>query len=147
MKYFKQHFNFVVRVHKFMYTCSFVYVHMYMYIRAYKLHMNALLSFHQQEPQAITLGTEVVHKGIGAKRRRVEEKEKMVYIPLLDTLEAVLQNKNVVSEVHVQCVSTYVYVQCMCMCACLHQHVLLYVYMYMVHVQWYRYMYMSNVFR
>lgn len=52
------------------------------------------------------LGTEVVYKGIGAKRRRVEEQEKMVYIPLLDTLEAVLQNKHVVSEV------------CTCICTC-----------------------------
>ena len=50
----------------------------------------------------------MVHKGIGAKRRRVEEQEKMVYIPLLQTLEAVLQNRNVVSEVHV-CVCVCVY--------------------------------------
>lgn len=55
--------------------------------------------YYQQEPQAITLGSEVVEKGIGAKRRRVEEQEKMVYIPLLDTLEAVLQNRNVIAEV------------------------------------------------
>lgn len=41
----------------------------------------------------------MVEKGIGAKRRRVEEQEKMVYIPLLDTLEAVLQNRNVIAEV------------------------------------------------
>ena len=31
----------------------------------------------------------------------MEERENMVYIPLLDTLEAVLQNRNVIAEVHV----------------------------------------------
>ena len=51
----------------------------------------------------------MVHKGIGAKRRRVKEQEKMVYIPLLQTLEAVLQNRNVVSEVRV----------CVCVCVCM----------------------------
>lgn len=69
------------------------------------------------------LGIEVVYKGIGAKRRRVEEQEKMVYIPLLDTLEAVLQNKHVVSEVHV----------CVYMCTFL-RLCLYYVYSFYVYV-------------
>jgi len=38
---------------------------------------------------------------MGAKRRRAEEPEKMVYIPLLDTLEAVLLNRNIIAEVHI----------------------------------------------
>lgn len=41
----------------------------------------------------------MVVKGIGAKRRRVEVQENMVFVPLLDNLEALLQNRNVIAEV------------------------------------------------
>lgn len=54
-----------------------------------------------QEPQAITLGSVLIEKGVGARRRTAEEPEKMVYIPLLETLEAVLQNRNIITEVHI----------------------------------------------
>ena len=47
----------------------------------------------------ITLGTKAKPQGIGSKRRIVEKEEGFVYIPILQTLQALLTNENVLSEV------------------------------------------------
>jgi len=67
----------------------------YQQIKYFRKHFNFI------EPRAITLGSVLIEKGVGARRRRAEEPEKMVYIPLLETLEAVLQNRNIITEVHI----------------------------------------------
>lgn len=52
-----------------------------------------------QEPVRVSLGTRRVWKGNGSKRRYVEKEDEMVYIPLLESLKSLLQNKQVLSEV------------------------------------------------
>ena len=44
------------------------------------------------------LGTTRINKGIGAKRRCVERKETMVYVPILKTLDVILQNETILAE-------------------------------------------------
>ncbi len=52
-----------------------------------------------QEPVKIVLGTERKPKGYGRKRRTIDVEETMVYVPILETLQRLLQNETVVSEV------------------------------------------------
>ena len=40
-------------------------------------------------------------KGFGAKRRLIEEEETFAYIPILDTLQTLLNNETVLSEVQI----------------------------------------------
>ena len=52
-----------------------------------------------QEPVSVILGTVRKAKGAGAKRRIVEVEEGMVYIPILETLNVLLNNESIASEV------------------------------------------------
>ena len=52
------------------------------------------------------LGQRRVWKGTGTKRRCVSKEDHMMYVPILETLQSLLRNKIVVSEV--------------CMHACVH---------------------------
>lgn len=45
------------------------------------------------------LGSQRKAKGSGSKRRVVEVDDVMMYIPILSTLELLLQNETIVSEV------------------------------------------------
>ena len=52
-----------------------------------------------QEPITIELGTTYQYKRSGAKRSLVEKSESFQYVPLIDNLEWLLQNKEVFHEV------------------------------------------------
>lgn len=52
-----------------------------------------------QEPERVVLGKIRKYKGIGAKRRCVEKDETMHYVPVLKTLDVILQNETVLAEV------------------------------------------------
>lgn len=52
-----------------------------------------------QNPVKIVLGIKRKPSGFGPKRRLVEKEESFVYIPILETLEALLSNETVLSEV------------------------------------------------
>lgn len=105
IKYFQQRFNFVVRVH----ICTYMYLYMYISSVVHKtFHLNCVCTpvyvyICEYTHLLMSIGAQSckLYKDIGAKRWRVEELEKMVYIPILETLKAVLQNKSVVSEVHI----------------------------------------------
>lgn len=45
------------------------------------------------EPVTIDLGTSYVYQKHGAKRRLIEKKDTFQYVPLLENLQAFLQNK------------------------------------------------------
>lgn len=57
--------------------------------------------FMYQEPEKVVLGTTREYKGTGAKRRCVEKEEIMMYVPILKTLDVILQNETILAEVHV----------------------------------------------
>lgn len=50
-----------------------------------------------QDPVAIVLGTDYKMKGCGSKRRLVEVRNEMQYIPMLDTLQRLL-NCNAIQQ-------------------------------------------------
>ena len=52
-----------------------------------------------QEPVCVELGTTYRYKRSGAKRSLVEKSENFYYVPLIDNLEWILQNKEVYDEV------------------------------------------------
>lgn len=52
-----------------------------------------------QEPERVVLGKTRKYKGIGVKRRCVEKDETMHYVPVLKTLDVILQNETVLAEV------------------------------------------------
>lgn len=52
-----------------------------------------------QEPKTIILGTEKKMRGSGKKRRCIEVRDEMKYIPLLSTIERLLQNKEFLQQV------------------------------------------------
>lgn len=52
-----------------------------------------------QEPVKITLGTQRKPVGRGSKRRLVEKEEGFVYIPILQTLETLLDDEGIMAEV------------------------------------------------
>ena len=54
-----------------------------------------------QEPVRVKLGEQRVWKGTGSKRRCVLEEDTFMYIPVLNTLETLLQNDSILAEVHV----------------------------------------------
>ena len=58
-----------------------------------------MLQFSMQLPVTVVLRTERKAKGLGSKRRLVEKEESYVYIPILQTLETLLQNDMVLAEV------------------------------------------------
>lgn len=45
------------------------------------------------------LGTDRRAKGLGAKRRLVEEEESFMYVPVLETLQALLSDETILAEV------------------------------------------------
>lgn len=47
----------------------------------------------------IKLGTKLILKGHGRKRRLVQKEEQLVYVPLLDTLQMLLKNDEILGEV------------------------------------------------
>ena len=53
-----------------------------------------------QEPVSVKLGTVRKAKGSGAKRRIVDVEEGLVYIPILATLNVLLNNESIASEVN-----------------------------------------------
>ena len=52
-----------------------------------------------QEPRSVVLGTHRKWKGSGENRRYKTVEDKMIYIPLLETLRSLLENDTVMSEV------------------------------------------------
>ena len=54
---------------------------------------------HVKDPVKIRLGTKKKAQGLGSKRRLVEKEEDFVYVPILQTLQALLTNETVLSEV------------------------------------------------
>ncbi len=52
-----------------------------------------------QEPVRVTLGEKRVWKGRGQKRQCVEVCDTFMYIPLLKTIQVLLQNSSVVAQV------------------------------------------------
>lgn len=56
--------------------------------------------FFIQESVRLLLGKRWVWKGRGSKHRCVVKRDEMMYIPLLDTLQSLLNNENVLAEVH-----------------------------------------------
>ena len=50
-------------------------------------------------PMEIVLGSKWKLEGSGAKRRMVEKKDCMYYIPILETLQTLLDNEDVLAEV------------------------------------------------
>ena len=51
----------------------------------------------------VVLGTCRKAKGLGTKRRLVEEEESFMYIPLLETLQTLLKDDTVLTEVKYTC--------------------------------------------
>lgn len=88
LSFFRRNFNFVVSLSSteyFIATCNTLYA---------------------QDPIKILLGTKKKPHGLGSKRRLVEKEEVFVYIPILQTLQALLNNEIVLSEVMSLCHTT-----------------------------------------
>ena len=47
----------------------------------------------------VVLGTRRVHQGHGRKRRLIEKQDVMVYVPILKTLEVLLNDEGILAEV------------------------------------------------
>lgn len=52
-----------------------------------------------QEPKKIKLGTTRIHRGHGRKRRLVGVADTLVYVPLLKTIETMLMDEGICTEV------------------------------------------------
>ena len=52
-----------------------------------------------QEPVQVELGSQHVMEGTGDRRRTVQEKDTFTYVPILTTIESMLQNDAVLEEV------------------------------------------------
>ena len=50
-------------------------------------------------PKEIVLGTVLKPRGTGSKRRLVEKKDFLMYIPLLDSLQQLLENQSIDAQV------------------------------------------------
>ena len=81
-----------------------------------------------QEPVKITLEKRHVLRVSGCKRRLVENKEEMIYVPLLLTLERLLNNDSIMNQVGLNLWHTHVCVHvfhivhvlhCVLHCMCL----------------------------
>lgn len=53
-----------------------------------------------QEPQQIPLGTHMKWKGCGPKRKHVLKRDEMIYVPLIQTLQQILQSNVVRDQVN-----------------------------------------------
>ena len=95
MKYLRHNFNFVVRHLSQIDHAEGCLVYItYMYTPL----LFVVIMF-PQEPVSVRLGTVRKAKGSGAKRRIVEVEEGMMYIPILETLNVLLNNEAIASEV------------------------------------------------
>lgn len=63
------------------------------------LHLFVLIDIPIQEPVPVFLGERRVWKGIGRKRQYVTKKDEAFYVPLMSTLQSLLNNKTVFQEV------------------------------------------------
>lgn len=63
--------------------------------------LSCLLIFLLQEPKPISLGTHMKWKGVGENRSCKRVEEKMLYIPILDTLKQMLEDREVMAEVSI----------------------------------------------
>ena len=104
LKYYKTHFNFIVS------TCTIgvgtycickTYVPL-IYVMAtthfmYPVYLYLLFTY--KEPVRVLLGEWHVWKGRGAKRRCVSKEDHVIYIPVLETLQGLLKNEAILSEV------------------------------------------------
>jgi len=61
---------------------------------SYTVHENSL-----QEPKKIKLGTRRIFRGHGRRRRLTEITETLVYVPLLQTLQSLLKDEEIYTEV------------------------------------------------
>lgn len=50
-------------------------------------------------PREIILGSKWKPEGTGTKRRTVEKKDCMYYIPIIETLQTLLDNEDILAEV------------------------------------------------
>ena len=57
------------------------------------------VSYIIQEPVRVLLGERRQWKGRGSKRRCVIKRDEVMYIPLLDTLQSLLNNESILAEV------------------------------------------------
>lgn len=81
MQYYRKHFNLVVSILHF---CVF---------------RQFILKYLLKEPRRIVLKETRVHQRSGRKRKIVVKKEEMMYIPLLETLQGLLNNSSIMSQV------------------------------------------------
>lgn len=58
-----------------------------------------LCIFHTQEPTKIKLGAKWMSRGHGRKRRLVQVTDTLVYVPLLKTIETLLKDEGIFTEV------------------------------------------------
>lgn len=104
MTYFKRNFNFVVSI-----TVFFI-----VHLRRLRYRFSNL--------QTRVKIAKMKAKGFGAKRRIVEEEETFTYVPILESLQALLNNETVLSEVR----------ESSCVCSCTFSMIRMY--MYIEHV-------------
>ena len=62
--------------------------------------MNCHVSSCTKDPVKILLGTKKKPQGLGSKRRLIEKEEVFVYVPILQTLQALLTNETILAEVN-----------------------------------------------
>lgn len=60
-----------------------------------------------QEPKTISLGTTLRYKGVGSTRQLVDVEESFEYVPLIENLEALLNNVEVLKEVRPFVIENY----------------------------------------
>ena len=66
-------------------------------------YVSANTGYFVMRARQIVLGTCRKAKGLGTKRRLVEEEESFMYIPLLETLQTLLKDDTVLTEVKYTC--------------------------------------------
>lgn len=88
LSYFRRNFNFVVSV----------YCNHSLYCVLHNI-MNCHVSSRTKDPVKILLGTKKKPQGLGSKRRLIEKEEVFVYVPILQTLQALLTNETILAEV------------------------------------------------
>ncbi len=54
-----------------------------------------------QEPKTIELGKTYTWESLGGKSKLVETKDTFQYVPILDSLASIMQNRDIFSEVYV----------------------------------------------
>lgn len=62
--------------------------------------MQLSLCFCTKEPVRYVLGEKHTWKGTGRKRKCIKAQDTMMYVPLLDTIQILLKNKAIVTQVY-----------------------------------------------